>query len=363
MDQILSWTSLPNLHPALVHLPLGIMPMALLFEAAGLFRRRHNWPAAAAVVLYAAGALAALAALETGEDAADGLTGVPAEVQPHIGTHSDWAHYTAIALGILAALRIALAWWERREPRAGLRAVALLLALGCLALLLRTADLGGALVYRHALAVDVPASEAPETQAPTPPPDTSTDASSRLTRGDDGALRWRPVPEDGDALGTVLRAAEGFSGEAVTALESQGRGLELSADGRTLLVLPDDFGDVQVDATFELGSFTGTLGVAHHVRDASNAGSFTVSTEGVARLVDRRGGDENVLDESSVGLGGRTLELAVSSAGRHLKGLLAGSTVTHGHVEPGPKGSCGIILDGKGTLRVVSLDVTPLDSL
>ena len=36
MPDVVSWTSLPNLHPALVHFPLALLPMAILFDVLGL---------------------------------------------------------------------------------------------------------------------------------------------------------------------------------------------------------------------------------------------------------------------------------------------------------------------------------------
>jgi hypothetical protein len=49
--------------------------------------------------------------------------------------------------------------------------------------------------------------------------------------------------------------------------------------------------------------------------------------------------------------------LAVSAAGRHLKGLIDGKTVAHGKVAPAAEGSCGLLVDGRGIVRVHSLRV------
>ena len=39
-DALLGLTSLPNLHPALVHFPIALAAVALLFDASVLARRR-----------------------------------------------------------------------------------------------------------------------------------------------------------------------------------------------------------------------------------------------------------------------------------------------------------------------------------
>lgn len=363
MPDFLSWTSLPNLHPAVVHFPLALLPTAILFDLAGLAMRRQEWLERSAAVLYAGAALGALLARWAGERAADSLVGVAAAIEPRIAAHSDWAHYATYALSALAVARLAVKLWARESVKTALRALVVVLALGALALLAYAADLGGALVYRHAVAVEV---AAPEPAPPPPPPKPDGEdfgpAADRLVHRGDGTLRWDPLPGDAAALGGVLTLAAGFSAAAVRAVpgEAGGTGLTLAVDGTTLLLLPGTFGDVRVEATLERIDFEGAVGVAHHVGDASRRGLATLSTGGQATLVDRRGGASKVLDEDAASFPESRFTLAVSSSGRHLKGLLDGKTVTHGHIAPEADGGCGLYLDGSGTLRVVSLSVTPL---
>ena len=366
MAELSSWTSLPNLHPALVHFPLALLPMAILFEVLGLAMRRQEWLQHSAAALYAAAAVGALLAQWAGERAAGSLIGVPARVEPLIAEHSDRAHDAVWAMGVLAVLRLSVMLWERESVRTALRALLVVFALASLALLGYAADLGGALVYRHAVAVEV---AAPETTAASRPPRPATEdhgsAISRLVRFDDGTLRWDPLPVDFDALGGVLNLAPGFSGDSVSVAVSEtdaaGTGLTLAIDGASLLLLPGTIGDVRVEGILQLIDFEGILGVAHHVGDSSTRGLAALSTAGRAVLIDRRGGKRKVLDAAAVEIPEGAFTLAVSSSGRHLKGLLDGRTVTHGHVPPGPDGGCGLFFDGEGSLRVVSLSVTPLE--
>ncbi len=377
-ELVQSYTSLPNLHPALVHFPIALLPVALLFDLLGL-ATQQRWLARSATLLWALAFLGAGAAYWAGRQAADALVGVPAQVQVHIGTHSDWALYTLWTLGVVAGLRLAVTWHDRHGDRLSLRLARWgLLAAGLVALglVMFTADLGGGLVYQHGIAEfaevtdehahDAPVKSADEEQRPKEVPiDTTAEpgpATDRLVKNEDGTLLWSPLPDDGEALGTVLSAAPGSSLDAVTVAEpvSDGEGLRLTVNGRSLLVLPGTFGDVQVDARLDLSAFAGSVGLIHHVQSAETAGLFIVSTSGTAALVVLEDGKTETLDEQDAELTSTLVTLAVSSSGRHLKGLIEGKAVTHGHVSPGAAGGCGLLLDGNGTIGVVSVRLTPL---
>jgi uncharacterized membrane protein len=159
---------LPNLHPALVHFPLALLPVAVALDLATLLLRRPTWLDRAAPVLYAMGALGAGAAFLAGEEAEEGLRGLQPAVASLIDEHSDWATRTLWIFVVVAVLRIGIFWYERRSSRGGpraLRYVVLLAAGAGLWLLAETADHGGALVYRHGVAVQ-PAGAAGPSEAP-----------------------------------------------------------------------------------------------------------------------------------------------------------------------------------------------------
>ncbi len=371
MSELLtSFTNLPNLHPVLVHFPIALLPVAVLFDLAS-FWRGLDWVGRAATILYAAAALGAGAAYRAGEQAADSLPLLPPDLQRLVNEHSDSGLYTLWVMGVLAALRIALELWDRDRARKALRVLFLVAALAGTGLLYRTADLGGGLVYRHGVAVAGRESRAAGersaagvTEATGEPPAqaVAAPAVSRLVTTDDGGLEWRPLARDREALGSVLQPAAGSDLGAVAWLEPAGdtSGLHLAVDGEALLVLPGTFGDVQVEAELGLADFEGTVGVAHHVRSADRAGLFTLrlpakefalaSMDGeVLRELDRKIGD----------VPAQTARLTVSAIGRHLKGLVGDTTVVHGHEPALPAGACGLLLRGEGTIRLLSMKVTP----
>ena len=160
----------------------------------------------------------------------------------------------------------------------------------------------------------------------------------------------------------VLTAAPGSDIGSVRALQPDGKGLRLAIDSPATLLLPGTFGDVQVEAEIELLDFEGSVGIVHHYRAAPDRGAFAILTEGDAILDDFRQGDRTLLDQQEFEVPTGPFVLAVSASGRHLKGLVDGRTVTHGHIAPGPEGSCGLRLEGSGTLRLHRMTVQPLAS-
>ena len=151
-----AWGSLPNLHPAVAHFPIALLPTALLFDLVCLLRPTWTWLDRGAAALYALAAAGAGAAFWAGNEAAENLGELAPAARSILDQHQDLARYSLIAMSALAVLRLALARREHDRPRIGggpLRWVLLLGGFGALALLATTADHGGSLVYRQGVAV------------------------------------------------------------------------------------------------------------------------------------------------------------------------------------------------------------------
>jgi uncharacterized membrane protein len=175
-DWILSATELPNLHPAFVHFPLALLPVAIGFDLVALvgWLRRRPLVEGATAALYTLAALGAWAAVWAGEEAEDSLTGLAGPVEALIEDHEEWAHRFLYTVAAVAVARLAVAWWSRRGARArhgaisAVRALVLVGALTALGLLLGTADRGGGLVFRAGVAVMAVPAEEGEAPAPAP---------------------------------------------------------------------------------------------------------------------------------------------------------------------------------------------------
>lgn len=370
-ETLIAWSALPNLHPAVVHFPLALLAVAFGFDMACVLLRRQKWLDSATAALYLLGALGAGAAFLTGRQAEDDLSGVSPAVQPLIAAHADMARLALIIFSVVAGARAAIAWRERHRseilPRAS-RLSLVLASAAALGILAVTADRGGALVYRHGLAVavlqdrltvsvelsgEVGSSDA---RAGTP--------EGRLTRGEHGSLVWTPLPGDLGSLGSVLKPAPGAAeGEVVAEVPqpTDGEGLALKVSGRTVLLLPGAFGDVQVDARIDLTRFQGRAGVAHHASGPGGAGAFVIdAAAGEGALLILSEGEVRVLDRGRTIPPRAPVTLSVSAVGSHIKGMVGGTVVAHAHHRPEGPGGAGLFLDGTGVVRVIQVRVTPL---
>ncbi len=157
-EGILTSTALPNLHPAVVHFPIALLTLAFGLDIACLALRRQPWLDRAAALLYALGTVSACLAYLSGQQAARLMIGASGAAQTAMYEHADIAKITLVAFAIIASLRLIVSWNGRRDKVlkiSALRWTALVLALGCQALIFLTADRGGELVYRHGLGVTV----------------------------------------------------------------------------------------------------------------------------------------------------------------------------------------------------------------
>jgi hypothetical protein len=244
----------------------------------------------------------------------------------------------------------------REDRRWVLRWIALVLGAVVVATVAVTADRGGALVYRHGVAVTAGEAAADTVVASMRVPA----AHAAVVHRDDGGLDWEPLPADYAVLSGIVEVsalpgvlAPDTSGAAT------GTGLALQVDGRAFLLLPGSFGDVRVQADLDLAHFSGTAGVVHHYQDSATYETFQV-TGPTCGLVSYSGGKAKVLEE---GTGLDSLQAAmisVSSAGEHIKGYVDERTAAHAHMEAPPPGRTGLFLDGRGVVVIQSMHVEPL---
>ena len=373
MNEILaSYTSLPNLHPALVHFPIALLPTAVLFDLLAVsIQKQKVWLDRTATALYAGAGVSAALAFWAGRRAADSLVGLSPREQVLVGEHHDAALLALWVTGTFVIVRVAIGLGSRPSRGLSLRVLFLPFSVAAAVLVMIAADRGGSLVFQHGIAVartDDQVSASPADSSPISEEPLAGEEGearpSRLVTLEDSSVTWTPLAEDSQALGGILKPAAGSSMSPVEWEEPSEPGLSglgLRVAGRSMLVVPGVFGDVQVEAELDVGGFQGAVGLTHHVRSISDAGVFLVSTSsGEAHLAVTVDGKEDVMTRGQTEIEPDLVRLAVFAAGRHFRGLQDGEVVVHGHRPPLEEGACGLVLDGVGVVRILSLKITPI---
>ncbi len=154
-------TALPNLHPALIHFPIAAVTLGLLADVGLAMRIVPSRFDPAAAALWGVAALGGLAAYLSGEAAHDALPALGELIHEAVEAHEHAALPALVALFAVALVRIGDLWLAARSgtERRALRWTALGLALLAQGLVVRAADLGGALVYQHGVNVGAAATD------------------------------------------------------------------------------------------------------------------------------------------------------------------------------------------------------------
>jgi hypothetical protein len=129
-----------------------------------------------------------------------------------------------------------------------------------------------------------------------------------------------------------------------------------------LLVFLDAWEDVQLETRVDLSAFDGVLALGARVAGDSTGGFFRIRSDGTTNLVARRAGEEEILDEAHFSLSRGEKTLGLSAVGRHWKGFIDGATVVHGHGKLPSSGRAALLLDGMGTVRLISVQISPVNA-
>lgn len=366
IDYLASLTSLPNLHPALVHFPIALVFSAIVVEVGSLLWRRQVWLERTAALLCGFAWLSAGAAYLAGRSAADSVGGIPARAEGVLADHADYALWALIVITLSTILRVTSSARDRKlaVSRFGaLRSVGVLALLVAAALIACTADLGGSLVYLHGVAVTSSGQKnGAEQNLVVVNEIHSSGKTHPVKKTADGSLIWQPNAGDESPLGAILHPAKNGTFESIRVAELSGEEprIRFEVSGFVVLCFPETFGDVAIEAAVDLSEFEGSFGLGHHIQSVEDGVYFSINSTMLATLTRRGGSDAKEFDRELVSdrLGVATLSTSV--AGSHLKGQINGEVVVHGHGPSGEAGRVGILVDGRGVIGIDRIIVTPL---
>lgn len=351
MDQIIAQTSLPNLHPAIVHFPIVLLNLALLFDIAALLLSSKDWIRKTALALLVLGIAFAGITYWSGKQASESVD-LSAQAQPVLAEHEDLAEYVLWFFGIYTGIRLALYFFL--PYKRFIHAIMIALALPGLYLLFETADHGGELVYKHAVGVRLPAIVSKEQSPVRPGPSGGPaihekDFEWTFQPGDEAELD-KYFETSPASLQTLNPKVEKFNDQF---------GLTLTKNSKDpfQIVLKPEYGDAQVEVDLDKSEFPGKISLIQHMNGSEHV-YFSVDARSAS--LGRNGNSSKVFEQKPITIPSGWLKLRSVSAGGHFRGYLNGKLVVHGHGEAAPPGKVGVLLEGAGQLRIARMAVHPI---
>jgi len=338
---------IPNIHPFIVHFPIALLVVAVLFDLSRLWFREQSWLHNAVIALYATGTIGLIAAFWSGRQAVETVS-VTGSAVPVVTSHEDWALYTLIFFGIFTTVRL-WAWWKELEKGWLLPALIAPALIGT-GMLWYTGELGAKLVYKHGVAVgeiDRLSQQVEELEQRLS--EFREEAGPEIR--EDGSWSWRIGAGASQAIAEAF-TIEGFDEAHASTGRDDGRThLELSAtEEKSFLYTGGELSAIDGRAEVNLSDFDGDFLLIHHYTDSENFQYIRISGPELqqGQVVN---GSDNVLGSGQIDTEGWST-LRVTASGGHFYGYQNGNTIVHTHADEMEAGTTGFAMSGEGTVKV-----------
>jgi uncharacterized membrane protein len=347
---------IPNIHPLVVHFPIALLVIAVLFDAARLYFKDESWLQKAALALYASGSVGLIAAFWSGRRAVETVS-VTGDVIPVVTSHEDWALYTLIYFLVFTAIRF-VTWWKELE-KGFLLPLLVLIGFGGAGMLWYTGERGAELVYKHGVAVgeiDRLGQQIEELEQRL--------AQFREEAGpeirEDGSWIWRIGAGAGEALAEYFTIDGDGDIETDTGREDGRSHLELPASSEmTFIHTGGNLQTIDGRAEVNLSGFDGEFKLIHHYSDSENYQYIRMSG-GQLQQGQIINGSDNVLGSGSIDSDGWHT-FRVTASGRHFYGYQNGNTIVHTHADEMEPGTTGFAVSGEGMVKIRLVEFGSVD--
>lgn len=339
---------IPNIHPLIVHFPIALLVVAVLFDVARLFFKNQSWLFNTVIALYSAGTVGLIASFLSGRNAVDTVS-ISGDAVSVVTTHEDWALYTLIYFSLFTILRL-WTWWKNFEVKQWVTIGFITLSFTGIGLLWYTGDLGTQLVYKHGVAVGE--IDQLEQRIETLENDLAAfreDASPVIN--EDGAWIWRIGTGADQALTESFTTIEAQNISAETIREDGRFHLELTSSGESSFFIVDNIlSSVEGRVELNASDFNGNFMLVHHYQNPENY-QFLKLEE--SNLIQGRveNGSENIFQSDSIDASS-WMTLRVTKDGQHFYGYKDGQTIIHSHADEMEAGKTGFALAGSGVLKI-----------
>ena len=353
MQLIPDWA--PNIHPMIVHFPIVLLIIAVLFDTAGLIFKKFSWLEKSALLLYLLGTIAAGVAFLTGRAASDGLD-IPANVITAVNNHADWAEVTLWFFIIYTIVRLGFAFGFKSIPFAKIIVIPLILiGLTGIYFLYNTGDRGANLVYGYGLGTGNILTAENMTEQTL---EVEQISDSTFTVSKDGS--WKLIAAEGidKILSEKFKWIAGTLKEISPMYDQDESALMLHPEKEAVFVYDNKIKSVQVTAKINIDDFNGELELIHHFKDKNNY-DFLGLKKGEIYLSRKSNGELEVFEKDKF-KGNGWLEIKVVSDGDHFRGYVNNKMIVHGHSDEPKPGSVGMKFSGTGSVSIKMINVESL---
>ncbi len=340
----------PNIHPMIIHFPLVLLIIAVLFDALGLIIKKSkqaaeiSWPEKSALVLYLFGTITLIAAFLTGRAAEDGLN-VPSHAIPALTDHADWAEITLWFFIVYTVIRFT-ALFVFKSKRLIVIPIVLIGFVG-IYFLYQTGNKGAKLVFGYGLGTGNIASEDIKNI------DTASDEilpDESFTIDIDGS--WALLASDYtiEELKNKFDWVKNSFDDLTPMFDESNNALMFHPSDEVMFIQKNEFGSLEMKVNINLDDFNGELELIHHYTDNNNYDYLKIGNGKIA-LARKSNGQVRVFEEGSYIEKG-WIEVKKISDRTHFRGYVNEKMIVHGHGSEPKTGSSGMLIKGQGSFLI-----------
>lgn len=356
MQLIPDWA--PNIHPMIIHFPIVLLIIAVLFDALGLIMKNIKqttglyWLEKSALVLYLFGTITLVAAFLTGRSAEDGLN-IPSNIIAALTDHADWAEITLWFFIIYTAVRFTASFVLESKILIVLPLV--LIGLAGIFFLYQTSDKGAKLVFGHGLGTGNLITELVE--------DTNVQTSETLPDtsfiiNPDGSWTFIASPAAIEILRNKFDWVKNSIADLNSLFDTNNNALMFHPSDQVMFIQKGEIGSIEMKVNINLDDFNGELELVHHYLDNNNYDYLRIGNGKIA-LARKSNGQVRIFEEGSY-TGKGWIEVKKISDRTHFRGYVNYKMLVHGHDSEPKAGSSGMLINGQGSFLMKKLEVMSL---
>lgn len=355
MELIPVWA--PNIHPLLVHFPIGIITLAALMNLFSLFLHKEWWDEKKNTIVYVIGLLSAIGVYYSGKSAADSVF-LPTEAQTVLNNHADWALWLVWFFVAYAIIRIGLHYFKLFEKTVT-KYLAFLAVLPGLFLLYETGEHGAEMVFGYSAGTGQ-LLELEETKIQNNAAESVALRSSYIQK-ENGDWTWQMNENSVADLIRNFHWIEGAVNNLTPEITKANDEFYLklnTSNGSNTFVTHNNYQNVQVDYYIDLSAFEGEIKLIHHFVDIQNYDFLSFNTSGDVTQGRVINSEHKIFDEKKDISDSKFFRVVANDT--HFRGYINKEMAVHGHGDAPRSGSVGLNIEGEGSILISRIELSQL---